>query len=286
MGDAILDLDLIRHERETDYRRLADAAVVARDSMLSYYRHIQEPMRLPDLLGMLKVGPEQHPHLSDEVVWLSEAIGIEPPPMFVYQPADVVNHVNAEGLSRHWLEMSAYALNDFSPSELRFCIARELIHIRNEYTTYEILIRTMIDATKYIHYLPTVGAMIGGAIPEKLARGLEIVMFRYIRAAQHTADRGALLLIGSLETACRAVMKSSLRSRQLSDDASLSAWYAQNKEIDSMTGFIATYTKLNEYMPYGPKRLQDLVAFCSRRSTKSAFGEIAEYCKGRGISYG
>ena len=48
--------------------------------------------------------------------------------------------VNIEGLVKPWLEISSYAIQELTHEELEFMIARELVHLQNQYNLYEILL--------------------------------------------------------------------------------------------------------------------------------------------------
>jgi hypothetical protein len=264
-----LDISLIRHERELEYRAIVDRTVVARDALLSYYRNVREQLRLPDLTAMVQVGENQFPEIHSELIWLSEAVGIKPPRLFIYQAPGQYFGVNAEGLADPWIELHAYCLEEMTTAELRFLLARELVHMKNDYPLYEVLVAGMLDAARYLNRVPGLSTILGIVGPERIAEGLKLVLYRYTRAASHTADRGALVLTGDLEVACRAIMLRTLRSRSVADRASMSDWYAQGAIIDGMTGLAALKSKLDEVEPYGVHRIRDLLGFASRRSTKT-----------------
>lgn len=268
-------LDDIRHEHELDYRAAVDTTIVARDAIVSYYRHWEEPMRKPDLMQMVKVSPKQFPKVQRIVDEFSAKLDLQPPAAFVFQAPEMHFGVNVEGLDNPWLEISSYAIDSLDDDALSFLIARQLVNLKNDFNLYEILIHNILSATQFLNRIPGVGTILGVIGPEKLLRALQLVLYRYTRTACHTADRGAFLLTGSLATATQAILIESLRSKRLLNRADPAVWYRQIDEIDRMSGYVATLTKMDEYKPYGQYRIRDLIKFASRTSTKDLLRRAA-----------
>ncbi len=264
MTDFIIPLDVIRHERELEYRKVVDATVVAREALISYNRHVVEPMRIPDLTAMLQVSPRQFPQIDSDVRELSVLIGVPAPRAYIYEGPQAEFGVNAEGIDQPWLEISAFSITQLTRDQLRFRIARELAHIRNDYIVYEVLLRGLLQATGYVNRIPGIGTVMNLVGPERLEQALRLVLYRYTRCAQHTSDRMAYCAVGGLRTAAHTIMTGCLRSAELANKVSISEWYGQAKTLDSFTGFIAARTKLDELMPYPQYRVRDLVGFAAR----------------------
>jgi hypothetical protein len=118
-------VEAVRDPEEEVWAKRLEKWFVAEDAFAEYVEQVEEEGAYPDLYGKsLHASASQHPRVHGMICEVSEVLGIEPPPCFVYESYNYV--VDSEGLRRPRLEMSARLARDYGEAELRHVLAKEL----------------------------------------------------------------------------------------------------------------------------------------------------------------
>ena len=226
-------------------------------------------MRIPDLTSMLKCSKNQMPEIYKITERTSKMFGVNQPEVYIFH-LDMYG-ANAEGLSNPWIELYSRSYEDMTTQEQSFMIGREIGHIQCNHVLYEILIDFILEASGYLNNIPGVGTLLGLIGPNRVVQALRMSLYPWNRASEYTADcAGYLATGGDMTSSCNAIIKCIVRSKVLAEHASIKDFYAQVKEIDSMTGYLANYSKRDEIVPYGQFRIRELIRFASsERGIKS-----------------
>lgn len=135
--------------------------------------------------------PELHAILHE----VCNIIDVKPlPKMYVTQNPAI--HAGALGINNPIIEVSTGTLDKLSVEELYFIIGHEAGHIKSKHTRYG-----------FLHtILPFLGSMVP-AIGSLVSFSIEVLLYKYDRMAEFTADRAGLLCCQDLNAATESLMK-------------------------------------------------------------------------------
>jgi len=149
------------------------------------------------LTQYVKVGPDQFGDIDWMVNDACDVLGVKDVPD-VYVGDTGQREIVLTNLSDPSLIICPSLLSAFSPDELRFLLAREIAHIRCDHVLLLDMIRTM-------------RTVMDAAVPDFLtvavfgSLGLELV--QWLKEAEVSADRGALVVTGNIDAATMALIK-------------------------------------------------------------------------------
>jgi Zn-dependent protease with chaperone function len=155
---------------------------------------------------------------------------------------------------------SALATN-FRGLDLLFVLAREMGHARAGHALWKSVIRFLVGEQHHRKGLFANG-ILGALNPQALIEGaVEMPLLAWARQAEITADRAALLTVGSEEVARRVLLTWSLKSAFLYKRINVAAWLEQQAASDD------EMTRLSEIAtsstPYITRRLSLMTQFAS-----------------------
>ena len=261
---------------EDYYLSVADKVFVSKDAIVAYYKNVVEKMRIPDLSSMLKCSQNQMQKIFRKTQTIADLFGVKQPDVYIFQ-LDMYGAA-AEGLSSPWIELYSRSYEDMTDEELSFMIGREIGHIQCNHLLYKILIDFILDAAGYLNNIPGIGTLLNLIGPDRIKQSLRMVLYPWNRASEYTADcAGYLATGGNLLTSCNAILKSVVRSKVLADQSCVKDFYAQVKEIDSMTGYLANYSKRDDVVPYGQYRIRELIRYASSERGLMALKKVKSW---------
>ena len=220
--------------------------VTFQKSVESVYDEIDYKIKLPDFLGKtVKVTHKQFPEVYRIVCELSSDMNIENPTVYVYE-----DYYGAEsyGISHYWIELSAKTIQDFSETELRFLLAREIYKIADGVTKQKTMMEERFK-------------MIRQAAPNELEEMSKLSFYHWYRLANFSADNYGYLMCGSMKTAVETILKLVLNSVMLAEQVDIKEFIGQASEINKLDDTVYNYTKADESAPYAPHRIQSLLAY-------------------------
>lgn len=111
-----------------------------------------------------------------------------------------------------------------TPAEIQAVIAHELGHLKCDHSVYLALANLIVLAASQ---LPSMGQF--------LAQGLQMQLLQWVRCAEFTCDRAALLVTQNPRTVMSVLMKLAGGSPQLASQLNLDAFIAQARAYDLAT---------------------------------------------------
>ncbi|HWN69670.1 MAG TPA: M48 family metallopeptidase [Haliangium sp.] len=209
-----------------------------------------------ELLGTaVKVTGQQFPRLYQATRQASEALHMEPPPVYVTQASSPIRAQVLGVNDDSYVVINPTLIDQLDDAELLALIGHELGHIQNDHVLY----------TTALYYLTEAAAMfVRWAVQPAI-----MTLQAWSRRAEITCDRAALLCARNLDTTMTAMVKIVLgleRGSQIDISA-----YIENLP-DTKRG-VGRYAELFRTQPYLPKRLQALRRFADSSLYKSFNGQ-------------
>lgn len=239
-----------------------------RGTLLNYYEQFVAEAIVPDLLGKaVHVTSYQFPLIYDSVQRMSSLLNIVPPDVYVME--SLYYDVNAEGYRNPWLQITAKTIYDFPKPELDFLIARQLIHLQCGHMYYEVLMEQTSKAFDFLKQTPAgLLNVVGGIDAAQMTQRL--VMAKWSRISELTADAGAYLLsAGNISDCVNAILSTIFNSRALAKEINIREYIKQSSQINARNSTMANFSKMDELMPYGPFRIQELIKYVSSPRSKA-----------------
>jgi Zn-dependent protease with chaperone function len=249
----MIEQHLFTHPLESITREEVFKILNFKEQIEEQYIHFEEKKRRPDLLGKtVRVNERQFPHVFQIASKIGEQIGMEAPPVFVYE--DFFYTVNSKGMANPWIELSASLVTDFTDKELEFLISREMGLIHFNHTHLNTLMNQALEmlAKGIIPFT--------SGIVEDVAK---VVFYRWSRLSHYSADCFGFLICQDLKAATQAILKCVLNSAFLAENTNLAEFIKQAEAINELHDAVYEATKSDEQFPYAPLRIKYLIAFAS-----------------------
>ena len=154
-------------------------------------------------------------------------------------------------------------MRDFSEAELTHCLAKELTHIALGHIRTEVLAERMQDAIQTLASLPIVNTLniVGG--PKLYSMTLRVKAFRWFREAIFTAENFATAYTGNVKASVTSTLLQVFNNRGLVNEINIAEFCDQVGLIEMIEGAAATYTKMDEVIPYAPYRIGNMLQYAA-----------------------
>ena len=229
--------------------------VMFQEDIEKVYEEIDYKIKQPDFLGKtVKVTEKQFPQVYKIIQELCTYAEINNPVVYVYE--DYYYGAESYGISKPWIEISAKTIQDFSESELKFVLAREIYKISDGVTRQKTM---MEERFKMIRQLA----------PNEIEKVSKISFYHWYRLANYSADNYGYLMCGSIKSSVNAILMMVLNSKMLASQVDIKEFIGQASEINKLDDMVSNYTKADESVPYAPHRIQNMLAYAvSERGIK------------------
>ena len=256
-----MDRECYVHKGQDEAFRQYQDGVLFQEDIEKVYEEIDYRFRVPDLLGKtVRVSERQFPEVYQILHKVLLDAGTVDVPVYVYE--DYYYGAESYGIEHPWIELSAKTIQDFTDSELKFVLAREVFKIADGITAHKTMMEERFTAMRK-------------AMPDKIEEVSRLSFYRWYRLANYSADNYGYVMCASVKTAVDAVLKMVLNSVMLAGQVDIKEFIRQASEINRLDDVVSNYTKADESMPYAPHRVQNLLAYAvSERG-------IDSMCKGR-----
>lgn len=217
-----LSADRFRHPLDLE----ATAALKQLPGLDLTVRNLLGPMAeqffyLENITSSILVGPQQLPHLDQSLQEASRILDLEPPQLYVRQhPAPNAYTLAVRG-KQPFVVLHTSLIEILTPEEIQAVIAHELGHLKCDHGVYLTLANLMVLATGQI---PQCG--------EWLAQGLQTQILQWVRCAEFTCDRAALLVAQNPQVVASVLMKLAGGSPTLAPQLNVEAFLAQARAYD------------------------------------------------------
>lgn len=179
---------------------------------------------LENIAAGILVGEQQLPHIHKLLLEACQILDIEPPQLYVRQHPAPNAYTFAMRGKQPFIVLHTSLIDLLTPEEIQAVIAHELGHLKCEHGVYLTPINIMVLAAGL---LPNWGAAI--------AESLRSQMLEWLRCAEFTCDRAALLATQDPRVVSSVLMKLAGGSPTLSPQLNLDAFLAQARAYDDIS---------------------------------------------------
>ena len=176
-----------------------------------------------NIASSILVGEKQLPHLHKLLLEACQILDLEPPQLYVQQNPVPNAYTFAMRGKQPFIVLHTSLVEMLTPEEIQAVIAHELGHLKCEHGVYLTIANIMILAT---NLLPTWGTI--------LAQSLQERMLQWVRCAEFSCDRAALLAIQDPKIVMSVLMKLAGGSPTLAPQLNLDAFIEQAKAYDAL----------------------------------------------------
>ena len=177
-----------------------------------------------NIASSILVGKEQLPDLHQLLLDACQTLDIEPPQLYVRQHPAPNAYTFAMRGKQPFIMLHTSLVDILTPEEIQAVIAHELGHLKCDHSVYLTPVNLLILAAAS---LPTVGVVIAQAIQAQL--------LEWIRCAEFTCDRAALLATQNPKVVMSVLMKLAGGSPKLASALNLDAFIAQARAYDEIS---------------------------------------------------
>jgi len=270
-----LDPREFEHPSMQRMNQLLRGSVVLRKSAESLSRKIGKPW-YESTFNSILASEKQYPRVLEAGLLAARRLGARAMPSFYveldrgYQSATYGSDDDA------FVNVGAFLPRFLNDEELLFVLGHEIGHLVSQHALWTTVSMFLVGQQR--QNLMSEGVMGILSNPLKLIEGgVESIVTNWMRVADFTADRAALLAVGSFDKAKRAIFLLHLRSRRELDEMDIDEWVRQAESQDQ------TMSKLSQMMtsttPYLGARLVELRNFAAspqyealRRKVESGSG--------------
>ena len=177
---------------------------------------------LENIASSILVGEQQLPQIHNLLIEACRVLDIEPPQLYVRQNPVPNAYTFAMRGKQPFIVMHTSLIELLTPEEIQAVIAHELGHLKCDHGVYLTLANIMVLAAGQ---LP-----LGGVITQ----GLQAQILEWVRCAEFTCDRAALLATQDPKTIMSVMMKLTGGSPSLASQLNLDAFIAQARAYDEV----------------------------------------------------
>jgi Zn-dependent protease with chaperone function len=180
---------------------------------------------LENIASSILVSEQQLPHLHQLLVEACQILDLECPQLYVRQHPVPNAYTFAMRGKQPFIVIHTSLIELLTPAEIQAVIAHELGHLKCDHSVYLTLANLIVLAAGQL--TPPLGALI--------AQGLQERLLEWIRCAEFTCDRAALLVSQDARVVASVLMKLTGGSPTLSPQLNLDAFLAQARSYDQIT---------------------------------------------------
>lgn len=220
-----LKADRFRHpldlEATTSLRRLPGLDILIRNLLGGV---TEEFLYLNNIAASVLVGEQQLPDIHKLLVEACQILDLEVPQLYLKQNPVPNAYTMAVRGKNPFIVVHTSLVDLLTPAELQAVIAHELGHLKCEHGVYLTLANLIVLATGGL--VPGIGAAI--------AQNLQSQMLRWLRCAEFSCDRAALLVSQDPQTVISVLMKLSGGSPILAPLLNVDAFLAQARAYEDI----------------------------------------------------
>jgi Zn-dependent protease with chaperone function len=179
---------------------------------------------LENIASSILVGEQQLPHLHKLLLEACKILDLEPPQLYVRQHPVPNAYTFAMRGKQPFIVVHTSLIDLLTPTEIQAVIAHELGHLKCEHSVYMTLANLLVLAAGQFNPW-------GGI----LAQNLQMQLMEWVRCAEFSCDRAALLATQDSRTVASVMMKLSGGSPTLAPQLNLDAFLAQARSYEDVT---------------------------------------------------
>lgn len=179
---------------------------------------------LNNIAASILVGENQLPHLHQLLLEACGILDLEPPQLYIHQHPVPNAYTFAMRGKQPFIVLHTSLIEILTPEEIQAVIAHELGHLKCEHGVYLTPINVLVLAAGLI---PTWGRVIADSIQAQ--------MLEWLRCAEFTCDRAALLATQNPRVVMSVLMKLAGGSPTLAPQLNLDAFIAQARAYEAVS---------------------------------------------------
>lgn len=174
---------------------------------------------LDNIASSVLVNEKQLPDFHKLLLEACKVLDLEPPQLYIRQHPAPNAYTFAMRGKKPFIVVHTSLIDLLTPEEIQAVIAHELGHLKCDHGVYLTLANILIQL-----------ASLGG-----LAQGLQAQLMEWVRCAEFTCDRAALLATQNPRVVASVLMKLSGGSPKLSEQLNLDAFLEQARAYDDIS---------------------------------------------------
>lgn len=179
---------------------------------------------LNNIASSILIGEKQLPDLYELLLSACEILDLEPPQLYIQQNPIPNAYTLAIRGKKPFIVIHTSLLEILTADEIKAVIAHELGHLKCEHGVYLSLANIMVLAAGLI---PSWGTLV--------AQSLQNQLLQWVRCAEFSCDRSALLVVQDPQVVMSLLMKLTGGSPTLANKLNLEAFMQQVKEYKTMS---------------------------------------------------
>ncbi len=179
---------------------------------------------LNNLAASIRVSQTQLPHLYQLLIDACQVLDLDPPELYIQQNPVPNAYTFAMRGNRPFMVIHTSLIDLLTPPEIQAVMAHELGHLKCEHGVYLTLANIMLLAAGL---LPSWGTAI--------AQSLQTQLMEWVRCAEFSCDRAALLAVQDPRIVMSVLMKLAGGSPSLAPLLNLDAFIEQARDYDSLS---------------------------------------------------
>ena len=227
---------------------------------------------LNNLAASVRISEKQLPDLHQLLLDACQILDLEPPDLYLQQNPQPNAYTFAMRGKKPFMVMHTSLVDMLTPAEIQAVIAHELGHLKCEHGVYLTAANIMVLAAGLI---PNWGAM--------LTQSLQAQMLEWVRCAEFSCDRAALLAVQDPKVVMSVLMKLAGGSPKLAPLLNLDAFIEQARDYDrisedEMGGMLRTMQTQDLTHPVPVLRAKEIDRWSSSQTYQSLLkGDKTEY---------
>lgn len=177
-----------------------------------------------NIAASVLVGEQQLPQFHQLLLDACQTLELEPPQLYVRQHPVPNAYTFAMRGKQPFIVMHTSLIELLTPDEIQAVIAHELGHLKCDHGVYLTMVNLILLAAGQ---LPNLGAVI--------AQALQAQLLEWVRCAEFTCDRAALLATQDPKVVMSLLMKLAGGSPTLAPQLNLDAFIAQARAYDDIS---------------------------------------------------
>jgi Zn-dependent protease with chaperone function len=178
---------------------------------------------LENIASSVLVSDRQLPQLHDLLLEACKILDLEPPQLYIKQHPAPNAYTFAMRGKQPFIVIHTSLIDLLTPEEIQAVIAHELGHLKCEHSVYLTLANLVVLAGQVVP---------GGSL---LTQNLQTQLMEWVRCAEFTCDRAALLVAQNPRVVASVLMKLSGGSPTLAPQLNLDAFLDQARSYDDMS---------------------------------------------------
>ncbi|KAG1679281.1 hypothetical protein FOA52_009311 [Chlamydomonas sp. UWO 241] len=181
----------------------------------------EQVLLLENIATSIKIGPEQLPSVHRLLMEAAEVLQMEPPELYVRQNPVPNAYTLAISGRTPFIVIHTALLELLTPRELQAVLAHELGHLKCDHGLWLTVANVLASGT--VSVLPVISGMV------------EEALMRWLRAAELTCDRAALLVAQDSRVVVASLMKLAGGAPSFSNELNVDAFLEQARSYDEAT---------------------------------------------------